>query len=124
MFLLNGSVVTSASDLKKASDCEFAFLRELDVKLGRDTRFEPLNDAMLERAGALGTEHELRVLARYREQFGDGVVEIEQPNVRDADAVASAVARTLEALLAGTPVVYQATFATDGFIGFADFIVR
>ncbi|MDR5698596.1 TM0106 family RecB-like putative nuclease [Agromyces aerolatus] len=124
MFLLDGSVVTSASDLKKASDCEFAFLRELDVKLGRDTRFEPLNDAMLERAGALGTEHELRVLARYREQFGDGVVEIEQPNVRDADAVASAVARTLEALLAGTPVVYQATFATDGFIGFADFIVR
>ncbi|WP_308797347.1 TM0106 family RecB-like putative nuclease [Agromyces silvae] len=124
MFLLDGSVVTSASDLKKASDCEFAFLRELDVKLGRDTLFEPLNDAMLERAGTLGTEHELRVLARYREQFGDGVVEIEQPNVRDAAAVASAVALTRDALLAGVPVVYQATFATDGFIGFADFIVR
>jgi uncharacterized protein len=118
------SVVTSASDLKKASDCEFAFLRELDVKLGRDTLFEPAGDAMLERAGALGTEHELRVLARYRAEFGDGVVEIEQPGVRDVEAVASAVARTHEALLAGAPVVYQATFANDGFIGFADFIVR
>jgi len=124
MFLLDGSVVTSASDLKKASDCEFAFLRELDVKLGRDTLFEPVGDAMLERAGALGTEHELRVLARYRERFGDGVVEIEQPSVRDAEAVAAAVDRTRDALLAGSPVVYQATFATDGFIGFADFIVR
>lgn len=124
MFLLDGSVVTSASDLKKASDCEFAFLRELDVKLGRDTLFEPVGDAMLERAGTLGTEHELRVLARYREEFGDGVVEIAQPGVRDADAVASAVAQTREALEAGVHVVFQATFATDGFIGFADFIVR
>ncbi|MRG59421.1 TM0106 family RecB-like putative nuclease [Agromyces sp. CFH 90414] len=124
MFILDGSVVTSASDLKKASDCEFAFLRELDVKLGRDTRFEPNTDAMLERAGALGTEHELRVLADYRARFGDGVVEIEQPNVRDRDAVEAAVAQTIAALEAGAPVVYQATFVDDGFIGFADFIVR
>ena len=42
MFVVDGSVVTSASDLKKASECEFAFLRELDVKLGRDTLFEPI----------------------------------------------------------------------------------
>jgi uncharacterized protein len=124
MFLVDGSVVTSASDLKKASDCEFAFLRELDVKLGRDTLFEPVGDAMLERAGALGTEHELRVLARYRDEFGGGVVEIEQPSVRDAEAVAAAVAMTRDALLGGAPVVYQATFAVEGFIGFADFIVR
>jgi uncharacterized protein len=118
------AVVTSASDLKKASDCEFAFLRELDVKLGRETLFEPLADAMLERAGALGTEHELRVLDRYRAEFGDGVVSIEQPSVRDVEAVAAAVAQTRDALEAGAPVVYQATFAAEGFIGFADFIVR
>ncbi|WP_350348825.1 TM0106 family RecB-like putative nuclease [Agromyces sp. G08B096] len=124
MFIVDGSVVTSASDLKKASDCEFAFLRELDVKLGRDTLFEPDTDAMLQRAGMLGTEHELRVLERYRERFGDGVVEIAQPPVRDREAVAEAVAQTIDALRSGAPVVYQATFADDGFIGFADFIVR
>ena len=124
MYLLDGSVVTSASDLKKASECEFAFLRELDVKLGRDTLFEAAGDAMMARAGQLGNEHEHRVLERYRAQFGDAVVEIEQPSVRDADAVAAAVAATVTALESGAPVVYQATFAEDGFIGFADFIVR
>ena len=124
MYLLDGSVVTSASDLKKASECEFAFLRELDLKLGRDTLFEAAGDAMMARAGQLGNEHEHRVLERYRAQFGDAVVEIEQPSVRDADAVAAAIAATFAALEAGAPVVYQATFAEDGFIGFADFIVR
>jgi predicted RecB family nuclease len=124
MYLADGTVVTSASDLKKASDCEFAFLRELDVKLGRDTRFEPAADAMLERAGRLGDAHEVRVLERYRDEFGDGVVEIERPDLRDPDQLAAAVAATRAAFDAGAPVVFQATFVDDGFVGFADFIVR
>ncbi|MFF2388088.1 TM0106 family RecB-like putative nuclease [Agromyces sp. NPDC058104] len=129
MYLSNGSVVTSASDLKKASDCEFAFLRELDVKLGRETLFAPLDDPMLRRAGELGDVHELRLLEAYRAEFGDGVVEIERPDVRDDDAVAAAVAATIAAFRAGAPVVFQATFGDEpvpgqGFIGFADFIVR
>ncbi|GAA2444077.1 TM0106 family RecB-like putative nuclease [Agromyces soli] len=124
MYLLNGSVVTSASDLKKASDCEFAFLRELDQKLGRDALFAPLDDPMLRRAGELGDAHELRVLERYRAEFGDGVVEIERPDVRDLEQVAAAVAATSAAFAAGAPVVFQATFAEPDFIGFADFIVR
>ncbi|QAY72956.1 TM0106 family RecB-like putative nuclease [Agromyces protaetiae] len=124
MFVVDGAVTTSASDLKKASDCEFAFLRELDVKLGRETLFAKDDDAMLARAGSLGTVHELQILERYRERFGDGVVSIEQPDVRDVEAVAAAVAETRAALESGSPVVYQATFATRGFIGFADFLVR
>ncbi|WP_394553250.1 TM0106 family RecB-like putative nuclease [Agromyces sp. MMS24-JH15] len=120
----DGSVVTSASDLKKASECEFAFLRELDVKLGRETLFEAPSDAMLERAGELGNRHERRVLAGYREQHGDGVVEIVQPSVRDEPAVRAAVAATIAALESGAPVVYQAMFADAGFVGFADFLVR
>ncbi len=124
MYVVDGTVVTSASDLKKASECEFAFLRELDVKLGRDTLFEPVADAMLERAGRMGDAHELRVLEAYREHLGDGVVEIERPDLRDPDAVAAAVAQTRDAFAAGAPVVFQATFVDDGFIGFADFIVR
>jgi len=127
--LLNGIVVTSASDLKKASDCEFAFLRELDVKLGRDTLFAPLDDPMLRRAGELGDAHEERVLERYRAEFGSGVVEIPRPDVREPDEVAAATAATIAAFEAGAPVVFQATFSDEpvpgqGFIGFADFIVR
>lgn len=124
MYLVGGTVVTSASDLKKASDCEFAFLRELDVKLGRDALFEPVADPMLERAGRLGDEHEIRVLQRYRDEFGEGVVEIARPDLRDADQLAAAVAATREAFASGAPVVFQATFVDDGFVGFADFIVR
>jgi predicted RecB family nuclease len=129
MYLLDGSVFTSASDLKKASDCEFAFLRELDTKLGRETLFAPLDDPMLRRAGELGDAHELRILDRYRAEFGAGVVEVERPDVRDAGQVAAAVAATNAAFATGAPVVFQATFADEpvagqGFIGFADFIVR
>ncbi|GAA1789919.1 TM0106 family RecB-like putative nuclease [Agromyces lapidis] len=129
MYRQNGLVVTSASDLKKASDCEFAFLRELDVKLGRDTLFAPLDDPMLRRAGELGDAHEIRLLEGYRAEFGDAVVEIERPDVRDAEAVAAAVDATVAAFRAGAPVVFQATFSDEpvpgqGFIGFADFIVR
>ncbi|WP_353814772.1 TM0106 family RecB-like putative nuclease [Agromyces sp. SYSU T00266] len=124
MYLADGTVVTSASDLKKASDCEFAFLRELDVKLGRETLFEPVADAMLERAGRMGDAHELRVLDRYRAEFGDGVVEIERPDLRDPAQLEAAVAATRDAFESGAPVVFQATFVDDGFVGFADFIVR
>ena len=79
MYLLDGSVVTSASDLKKASECEFAFLRELDVKLGRDTLFEAAGDAMMARAGQLGDEHEqARARARIAPSSATAVVEIER----------------------------------------------
>ena len=124
MYLVDGTVVTSASDLKKASECEFAFLRELDAKLGRDTLFEPVADAMLERSGRMGDEHEHRVLEAYRAELGSAVVEIERPDVRNAAAVQAAVEATQAAFAAGAPVVFQATFADEGFIGFADFIVR
>ncbi|MFB9308557.1 uncharacterized protein BJY17_001979 [Agromyces hippuratus] len=124
MYLVDGSVVTSASDLKKASECEFAFLRALDAKLGRIEKVPDPEDAMLERSGRLGDQHELNVLDDYRAALGDGVVEIERPDVRDPSAVAAAVDATQAAFAAGAPVVFQATFADEGFIGFADFIVR
>lgn len=124
MYLVGDTVVTSASDLKKASDCEFAFLRELDVKLGRDTLFEPSTDAMLERAGRLGDAHEERVLQRYRDEFGAGVVEIARPDLRDPEQLDAAVEATRAAFESGAPVVFQPTFVDDGFVGFADFIVR
>ena len=124
MYLVDGTVVTSASDLKKASECEFAFLRALDAKLGRIEPVPDPEDAMLERSGRMGDEHEHRVLEAYRAELGSAVVEIERPDVRDAAAVRAAVEATLAAFAAGAPVVFQATFADEGFIGFADFIVR
>jgi RecB family nuclease, putative, TM0106 family len=145
MFLLDGVVVTSASDLTAASKCEFAFLRALDAKLGRVPPVEHPADAMLERTSVLGDSHEARVLTLYRGEFGDGVVEIDRPRPLDREGIDLAVSATRAAFEDGADVVFQATFFDDAgeplgtgadaadvadvataiaFIGFADFIVR
>jgi uncharacterized protein len=119
-----GRIVWSASDLKAAAECEFAWLRAIDAKLGRVAAVQEPDDPTLERAGRLGTVHERRTLETYRERFGAGVVEIAETRSSDAEGLADAVAATRAALDSGADVVYQAAFATDEFVGFADFLVR
>ena len=129
-------LVTSASDLTRASQCEFGFARDLDVLFGRAAAIEQPTDVMLERTAGMGLVHEQRIIERY--QATGTVLEIERPtNARDPDALAERQAETLAALAAGTDVVVQATFidldldpaASPGdlaiaFNGYADFIVR
>lgn len=124
MFLLDGVIVTSASDLTEASKCEFAFLRTLDVKLGRIEKTDEVEDPMYVRSSRLGDEHEQHILERYRERFGSGVAEIERPERLDADSLAAAVAATADAFDRAADVVFQATFFDGSFVGFADFIIR
>ncbi|KAA9156160.1 TM0106 family RecB-like putative nuclease [Microbacterium lushaniae] len=119
-----GRIVWSASDLKAAAECEFAWLRAIDAKLGRVAAVEDPDDPTLERAGRLGTAHELRTLDAYRARYGAGVVEIPETRSSDAAALAEAVERTRAALASDADVIYQAAFATDEFVGFADFLVR
>ncbi|MFE7846240.1 TM0106 family RecB-like putative nuclease [Microbacterium sp. NPDC057407] len=119
-----GRIVWSASDLKAAAECEFAWLRAIDAKLGRVEAVEEPEDLTLERAGRLGTAHERQVLADYVARFGAGVVEIPETRSSDAIALAEAVALTNAALASDADVVYQAAFATTDFVGFADFLVR
>ncbi|MWB99680.1 TM0106 family RecB-like putative nuclease [Agromyces seonyuensis] len=124
MHFRQGRLVTSASDLTVASNCEFAFLRALDARLGRLPAVVEPDDAMLERAGRLGDVHETRILERYRAERPDGDVRfIERPDPREQTAVEAAVAETLAAVEARIPVIAQATFADEHFIGFADFLV-
>jgi len=130
MFLLDsGSLVTSASDLKLASECEFAFLRMLDYRLGRIEVVPVDDDPMLLKAGELGDVHEQRQLAAYRAEFGDNLIEFEPPDSRDPVAVRAAAAAAKAALDSGAPVVFQSVFfdetePTRPFLGYADFIVR
>ncbi|WP_137843044.1 bifunctional RecB family nuclease/DEAD/DEAH box helicase [Microbacterium sp. 2FI] len=119
-----GRIVWSASDLKAAAECEFAWLRAVDARLGRVPAVVEPEDLTLERAGRLGYAHEERVLAAYVERFGDGVVVIPETRSSDAEALAAAVAQTCAALDSEAEVVYQAAFATHDFVGFADFLVR
>jgi uncharacterized protein len=127
MFRLDDTWVTSASDLTTASKCEFAFLRALDVKLGRIDAVPDPVDEMLERTSRLGDEHEHRVLERYRQTHR--VAEIPRPERMTRADLQGVAAATAEAFDRGDDVVFQATFfddstATGAFLGFADFIVR
>lgn len=135
-------LITSASDLTAASKCEFAFLRRVDVKLGRDVEVPPDDDPMLARAARLGDAHEDRVLREYRDELGAGVVEVDPPASMGDHDLREAAERTREALTSGAEVVCQAAFfepttssatssATStasrteiGFVGFADFLRR
>ncbi len=120
-----GRIVWSASDLKAAAECEFAWMRQVDARLGRIPAVVDPEDAMLERAARLGTRHELDVLDRYRTRYGAGVVEIAETRSADVTGMAQAVAATAAALADPTvEVLYQAAFQTDDFVGFADFLVR
>ncbi len=120
-----GRIVWSASDLKAAAECEFAWLRAIDAKLGRVAPVEEPEDLTLERAGRLGYAHEHRVLAEYRDSHPGRVVEIPEVRSSDAAALADAVALTNAALAdPDAAVIYQAAFASDDFVGFADFLVR
>ncbi|MET0735315.1 MAG: DNA helicase, partial [Microbacterium sp.] len=121
----DGRIVWSASDLKSAAECEFAWVRKIDAKLARvDAVAEP-EDETLKRAGRLGTAHEKRVLADYIARFGEtAVAVIPETSSTDPAALAVAVALTDAALASDADVIYQAAFATDEFVGFADFLTR
>ncbi|MGI6878681.1 TM0106 family RecB-like putative nuclease [Microbacterium sp. gxy059] len=119
------TLVWSATDLRAAAECEFGWMRRIDAKLGRCEEVPDPEDAMLERAARLGDAHETRTLERYRERFGAAVVEIERASSARADELAQAVAATRAALAdPEARVVFQAAFASDEFVGFADFLLR
>lgn len=124
MQLINGEVLFSPSDLTAAADCEFALLRRLDLKLGRISELEIPEDPLMVRAAGLGDTHEQRVLAGYREQFPDGVVEIARPATSDPEALQTAMAETIRAMGNGADVVFQGVVHDGNFHGYTDFIVR
>ncbi|MDH2444519.1 TM0106 family RecB-like putative nuclease [Amnibacterium sp. CER49] len=132
MFVQNGTVVCSASDLKAAVECEWGLMRRLDAKLGRVDAVPEPEDPMNRRAAALGDVHEQRQLEAYLQTFGEwtpgragGVASIERPDdSRDFAQLRAAQDRTLAAMTGGADVVFQATLFDGSFLGFADFLVR
>ncbi|OBG47466.1 nuclease [Mycobacterium alsense] len=122
MFVTGDSIVYSASDLAAAARCEYALLRDFDAKLGWGPAVA-VEDELLARTAALGTEHERRRLDRLRDEFGDGVAIIGRPAYTLAGLTAAAEA-TRGAIADRAPVVYQAAMFDGRFVGFADFLVR
>ena len=121
VFVSGDCIVYSASDLAAAARCEYALLRDFDAKLGRAPAVS-VEDELLARTAALGTEHERRRLDQYRDEFGDGVAVIGRPAYTLAGLTAAAEA-TRRAIANRAPVVYQAAMFDGRFVGFADFLV-
>lgn len=119
MFVIDGRVVYSASDLAAAARCEYALLRSFDVKLGRATA-APTDDEMLARTSQLGDEHEQRHLDTLR--AGAEITVIGRPDYSLAGLTAAAE-QTLRAIERRAPVIYQAAMFDGRFVGFADFLL-
>lgn len=119
-----GQVLISPSDITAAAACEFAWLRQLDYKLGRVDSLPENLDPLLERASQLGLTHEDRVLHHLIEEHGqESVVTIDSPG-GDLSKLDLACERTLEALSHRKPVVYQGALRDGNLRGFADFLLR
>ncbi|WP_182354692.1 TM0106 family RecB-like putative nuclease [Flaviflexus huanghaiensis] len=127
MYVDEGRVVTGASDLAAASSCEYAWLRQLDERLGRVPPLQRSIDAMMVRTAELGELHERRVLDSHRQQ-GRRVEIIGRPAGNDRRSIEKAAEETLLALQSHADVVFQAAFVADDdlglpFVGYTDFLV-
>ncbi len=119
MILENGAVLLTASDLTRASTCEWQVLTALDARQGRRDPVPVEADAMLDRTAMLGDRHEEALLAELRTRTD--VVEIPKASL-DAEARSLAVALTQQAVDARAGAIFQAAFEGERFFGYADFI--
>jgi len=125
VFVLDGAVVYSASDLAAAARCEYALLRAFDAKLGWGPTVSA-DDELLARTVELGDEHERRHLDELRsavaDETGRNVVVIGKPRYTFAGLTAAADA-THDAVQRRAPAIFQAAMFDGRFVGFADFLV-
>jgi predicted RecB family nuclease len=121
MFVLDGVVVYSASDLAAAARCEYALLRAFDARLGWGPKVAA-DDDLLARTARLGDEHEQRHLDELRAEVGENAVIIGRPAHTRVGLISAAEA-TQEAVNRRAPVIVQAAMFDGRFVGFADFLV-
>jgi predicted RecB family nuclease len=119
--LLDGETIYSATDLVGFAACEHLTQLELAAARGeitRPQREDPLLDILVRR----GEEHEADLLAAYP---GEplAMIRIERGS-GDRASLRAAAAATIEAMKAGAPMIYQAAFLHDGWVGYADFVER
>lgn len=141
MFLRDEVLISSATDLAVAAECELALLTDMDERLGRSPR-TVAPDAMLERTSSLGLEHEDRVLSGYLSRLAAAAADA--AGTEDYASTASAVPgyvsfvgqdwstlddlraahdRTVAALRDGAALVYQGVLFDGRFLGRPDFLV-
>src|SRR5690242_19128147 len=121
MQIVKGRIVVSATDLSNFLACEHLTNLDLAAARGELTR-PPDVDPQLDVLTRRGTEHELRYLHSLYEQ-GLQVTEIHVPGrgIQNASIEHEA---TVAAMREGAPVIYQGTFFSGDWLGYADFLFR
>src|SRR4051794_9914290 len=120
MRVLEGSTIYSASDLVGFAACEHLTQLELAAARGeikRPNRADPLLDIMVRR----GEAHEAALL---RDHAGARGVVVVEADTTSRAGLERAARDTEAAMRAGAPVIYQAAFLHDGWVGHADFVER
>ena len=121
MFLNDGNVCWTASDLTAATTCEYGILRTLDYRLGWAAPIDEARDPLLEHIARLGDAHEARILESLQESKNVAVLpHIERPFT--TEKIEAAHQATAEAFAAKPDVIFQPTFFDGEFFGYADFI--
>src|SRR4051794_2494630 len=120
MQILEGHTIFSASDLVGFAACEHLTQLELAAARGeitRPSRHDPLLEVLVRR----GEEHESELLAAHPGFRGAVHIEATGRTLADLELAAAATAC---AMRDGAPLIYQATFFHDGWMGLADFVER
>lgn len=117
---IDGALVYSASDLNNYLACEHLTSLDRLVALGELERPE-VDQPQAEVLRRLGEQHEQHYLERLAAQ-GVGIVTIPRPH--GMSEIIEAAAATERAMRAGTPIIYQAAFYHEGWVGYADFLRR
>ena len=123
MFFQNGKPIVSANDLSVFLNCPFASAYKIDAILGRVDELASTPDPIMNLTVGLGLAHEAKLLSALKEEHGSEVLEIPNPNFTDFTALQEAHEQTVTALRARQKVIYQGTFLSSDFIGFADFLI-
>lgn len=118
---LDDRLILSASDLVNFLECKHLTWLDLERAEGR-LNLEPKRADTAELVARKGDEHEHRYLEALRADLGVQLVEIETE--KGYRGLVEAAERTREAMVAGAPVIFQATFLADGWRGHADFLER
>lgn len=121
MFILDGVVVYSASDLAAAARCEYSLIRAFDAGLGWGPAVSA-DDEFLARTAQLGAEHEERYLDDLRAQVGENATIVPRPACTRA-AFTAAAEETREAVDRRASLIAQAAMFDGRFLGFADFLI-
>ena len=123
MQLIEGRLVYSATDLVGFLECRHLANLECAATEGHLPR--PMRaDPVLDRIAQRGIEHEARFLEGLGVE-GRTVVEVERHGAFSvAERVTRERAATLEAMQAGTDVIYQGVLFDDRRLGYADFLRR